>query len=75
MGHRAQNAETRRSILVHAIPCLTAQLGMPPLMGEIAEHVGMDLKTVRKYMVELQAEGRVTQRGGTGTRTIRMEPS
>lgn len=78
MSHQdwvAQNAETRKSLVLHAIPCLTVQMGMPPLRREIAEHVGMDIKTVRRYLGELLDEGRVTERGGTGSRTIRVEPS
>lgn len=68
---RSMNATQRREAVLQAIRDITAELGMPPLRRELANKCGMDLKTVRRYLKDLEDEGLVVEPGGPGTRTLR----
>lgn len=68
---RTMNAEQRKAAVLQALREITVELGMPPLRRELAEKCGMDLKTVRRYLAELEEAGLVVEPGGPGTRTLR----
>lgn len=68
---RTMNAGQRKDAVLNALREITEELGMPPLRRELAEKCGMDLKTVRRYLHELEAAGLVVEPGGPGTRTLR----
>lgn len=68
---RSMNAEQRREAVLQALREITEELGMPPLRRELADKCGMDLKTVRRYLQELEDAGLVVEPGGPGTRTLK----
>jgi DNA-binding transcriptional regulator YhcF (GntR family) len=68
---RSMNAEQRRGAVLQAIRDVTEDLGMPPLRRELADWCGMDIKTIRRYLQELEEAGLVVDPGGPGTRTLK----
>lgn len=70
MAWRQMNATERKDAIVAAIAEMTEEVGYPPLRAELAAHCGMDLKTIRRYLLELLTEGRVAEPGGS--RTLRV---